>query len=284
MAQFGSANPNGSEALRPQTVIRWSAVTDPGCLRNENQDSHCALEWPQQVQSGARHLFAIADGLGGHRGGEVASATAIETLTKAFVAWDGTGPDRFVEPATQQANLAIYDLAHSTPDIFNAQTTLTAVLVADDRLIVSHVGDCRLYRLRRGQMEVLTRDHSMAAELMRMRMISPEQAADHPGRHQLTRSLGAELIVRVDVIRERIEAGDAYLLCCDGLWGEVPQHNLAEIIRDEEPERACQQLLSIALESGAPDNVTAIVVKVDSVAFPPPASSRWRMLLGRGGR
>jgi PPM family protein phosphatase len=234
--------------------------------------------------AGSRYLFAVADGLGGHHGGATASATAIEAVRRAFSTWDGTSPERFVEPAAQQANLAIFDLAHAQPDLFNMQTTLTVAVIADDRLVVAHVGDCRLYRARDGQIDVLTHDHSMVVELLRMRMISPEQAIDHPGRHQLTRSLGAELLVRVDVIRENIQPGDVYLLCCDGLWGEVTQDEVRNVLEAEEPEAACRKLVDMALEKGAPDNVTAIVVKPLTVGAAPAVSSRWRMLLRRGGR
>jgi protein phosphatase len=228
------------------------------------------------------YLLVVADGLGGHLAGEVASGIAVQTLQEHFTAWDGGSPDRFVADAVQRANLNVYDAAHASPDHFNMQTTISAVALAGDRLTVAHVGDCRLYRLRDGRLDILTRDHTMAMEMLRLRMISPEQAAEHPGRYQLTRSLGASPLLHVDTVREKVMAGDAYLLCSDGLWGEVATDEIARALGEQPPQEACQELLSLVLDRGAPDNVTGITFRVAQATAAPAPGSRWRSLLRWG--
>ncbi len=276
--------PENTNAPPADTVISWFGFTHPGAVRENNEDSYCVEERPAAGSTGSRFLLAVADGLGGHRSGEVASETAIETLRAGFQSWDGSSADRLVETMVQQANLAVFDSAHESPERFNMQTTLTAAMIGDDQLVVSHVGDCRLYRIRDGEVEALTRDHTMVMELLRMRMISPEQAVDHPGRHQLTRSLGAELLLRVDTVREKIAVGDVYLLCSDGLWGEVTVTEVRDALLSSGPKAGCDELLSLALARGAPDNTTGIAAQILSVSSRPPPESRWRALLRRAPR
>ncbi len=276
--------PAKDELPPADTVISWFGFTHPGAVRENNEDTFCVEERPGGGATGTRFLLAIADGLGGHRSGEVASQTAMDTLRSAFRSWDGASADRFVEKSVQQANLAVFDSAHESPERFNMQTTMTAAVIADDQLVVSHVGDCRLYRIRNGEVEALTRDHTMVMELLRMRMITPEQAADHPGRHQLTRSLGAELLLRVDTVRERIAPADFYLLCSDGLWGEVTVTEVRDALLTSGPKGGCDELLSLALARGAPDNTTGIAAQILTVSSRPAPESRWRALLRRAPR
>lgn len=126
-------------------------------------------------------------------------------------------------------------------------------------------------------MELLTRDHTMAMDMLRLRMISPEQSAEHPGRHQLTRSVGADPFLRVDTVRERILPGDSYLLCTDGLWGQVGQDDIRKALQNGQPDAACQELLKLALNRGGPDNITIIAFRIEGVIDEPLGPSRWRM-------
>ena len=158
-----------------------------------------------------RHLLAVADGVGGHHGGATASRTALRAIMNEFLFWRGGSPERFISRAVRRANDEVFGEAHAHSELSNMQTTLTAVVLEHDTLAVGHVGDCRLYRSRRGHTELLTRDHTMASELLHLHLITPEQGLEHPGRHQLTRSLGSEPLLQIDVAKEKIMPGDTYL-------------------------------------------------------------------------
>jgi protein phosphatase len=264
-------------AVQADNNVTCWAVTHPGLLRLENEDSYCVEKQSIAQSSATRYLAAVADGLGGHRGGEVASRIALDEVRAEFQSWGDRPPDRFVTGAVQQANMRVFDAAHESADLCNMQTTLTMAVLDGKHLSVAHVGDCRLYRFRKNGMELLTRDHTMAMDMLRLRMISPEQSAEHPGRHQLTRSVGADLFLRIDTVREQILAGDSYLLCTDGLWGQVEQDDIRKALQNGQPEAACQELLNLALERGGPDNITIIVFRVDSVVNGSPISSRWHI-------
>ena len=186
-----------------------------GLVRLHNEDAFCVLS------KNNRGLFAVADGLGGHRGGSIASGIAIDTIKDEFTKWNGKSGDRFVVKAIQSANQEVFSTAQSHPELFSMQTTATVVALEKDSIAIGHVGDCRLYRVRKGHVTILTKDHSQAAELLRLHLISPEEAPQHPGRHQLTRSVGSSLFSAIDLVKEKINPGDSYILCSDGLWSEV---------------------------------------------------------------
>ena len=130
-------------------------------------------------------------------------------------------------------------------------------------LAVGHVGDCRLYRLRNNSAELLTRDHTMAMELMQLHLISPEQAAEHPGRYQLTRAVGGEPFLRIDTSREKVMHGDTYLLCSDGLWAQISADDLEQAMHEPDINKACDNLVQMALATGGPDNITAVMFHID---------------------
>ena len=208
------------------------AVTHRGLVRLHNEDAFCVLSKDN------RSLFAVADGLGGHRGGSIASGIAIDAIKGEFIKWNGKGGDRFVIKAVQSANMEIFNTAQSHPELFSMQTTVTVVALEKDSIAIGHVGDCRLYRVRNGHVTILTKDHSQAAELLRMHLISPEQAPQHPGRHQLTRSVGSSPFLRIDLIKEKINPGDTYILCSDGLWSEVSNEEIKGALLGEDVEKS----------------------------------------------
>jgi protein phosphatase len=209
-----------------------------------------------------RHLFAVADGLGGHRGGSIASEMAIDTVKNEFTKWNGKGMERFVIKAIQRANQEVFSTAQSHPELFNMQTTATVVALEKNSLAIGHVGDCRLYRVRNGRLSILTKDHSQAAELLRLHLISPEEATQHPGRHQLTRSVGSSPFLRVDLIKEKTNPGDSFILCSDGLWSEVSHDFIKDALSEQDIEKSLEELVEMVLKAGAPDNITAIVFRI----------------------
>ena len=235
------------------------AVTHRGLVRLHNEDAFCFLSKEN------RALFAVADGLGGHRGGSIASQIAIDTIKIDFGKWNGKGKgnEHFVTKAIQNANLEIYNTAQSHPELFSMQTTTTVAALEKDSLAIGHVGDCRLYRIRNGHITILTKDHSQAAELLRLHLISPEEAPQHPGRHQLTRSVGSSLFLHVDLIKEKVKLGDTYILCSDGLWSEVSNDDIKAALLDNDIEKSLEELVGMVLSACAPDNITGVMFRIN---------------------
>lgn len=226
-------------------------------------------------------LFAIADGLGGLKAGEVASATAVKTLLDEYYAPSNAGR---IEPAlrhaVQLANLRVHDLAQKHVEHRGMGTTLSALALAGATAYMAHVGDSRIYRLRGKQLTQLTADHSEVADLVRLRLVKPELVAEHPSRNVLTRTVGHQLILRPDFAREPAQPDDAFVMCTDGVWSEVPEPELAEIVASGEPEDACRQLIALCLDRHCDDNVTVQVVRVLEVDHAAQHSHRRPTLLG----
>ncbi|MGH2459051.1 MAG: PP2C family protein-serine/threonine phosphatase [Chloroflexota bacterium] len=238
-----------------------------GRVRENNEDSLASVS-PEDptVLDRKGHLLAIADGLGGHAAGQVASATAIAGLVGAYYA--PTSPAR-VEPALQHAvqaaNLKVHHAAQGDPSYRSMQTTLSCLAIVGASAYLAHVGDSRIYRLRGDTLTQLTSDHSEAAELIRLRLARPESLAEHPRRNVLTRTLGSQLLLRPDFRREPVQADDCFVLCTDGLWSEVSNDEIGRIVGTSPPDAACEQLIELQLGRASLDNATVQVVKVVSL-------------------
>ena len=234
------------------------AGSDVGRARSGNEDSYLC----------GRTVFAVADGLGGHQGGEVASAAAVAPL-EALDGRELATPTEAAEAlaaAIQEANSAILDRAAGDPSLWGMGTTMTAAAVtADGHLQLAHVGDSRAYLLRDGALEQLTTDHTVVAELVRRGRLTPELAAVHPERSILTRAVGLDPRIPVDTPDAlELRAGDQYLLCSDGLTEAVPDPAIVELLSGtEDGDAACRSLIDAANEAGGPDNITVVLVRVD---------------------
>ncbi|MEO7837467.1 MAG: Stp1/IreP family PP2C-type Ser/Thr phosphatase [Acidimicrobiales bacterium] len=238
------------------TVLRGGAATDVGRVRSNNQDQLLVAE----------RLFAVADGMGGHAGGEVASLAAVEALQTAFAA--SPSADGLAE-AVRNANQAVWGRAQQDPELRGMGTTLTAVALVmdegddDDLLAVVNVGDSRAYLLRDGELEQLTEDHSVPEELRRAGRLSDAEAASHPQRNVLTRALGIDPQVDVDCFQVTPYRGDRLMLASDGLYNEVDESDIAVVLRRiADPEKAAEELVKMAREHGGNDNITVVVVDV----------------------
>jgi PPM family protein phosphatase len=232
------------------------AVTDVGRTRAGNEDSYFC----------GRTVFAVADGLGGHQGGEVASAAAVEPLA----ALDGR---EFAEPgeaaealaaAIREGNAAILERAAGDPGLWGMGTTVTAAALAGERhLQLAHVGDSRAYLLRDGSLEQLTTDHTVVGELVRRGRLTPEQAAIHPERSILTRAVGLDPRVPVDTPDPvELRDGDQVLLCSDGLTEAVDDDRITELLSaGADGEAACRSLIDAANAAGGPDNITVVLLR-----------------------
>jgi len=248
--------------------VEATGRSEAGPHRETNEDSIGAFE-PDEVSGIDRrgYLYVVADGLGGHQAGEIASSTAVSTLRDEYYA--ATGHVR-IEPAlrraVQAANLRVHNLGQRHAEYRAMCTTLTTVALVGECSYIAHIGDSRAYHWRDGQFRLLTSDHSEAAELVRMRVLRPDKVRDHPGRNVLTRTIGTTLISRPDFIRQPLSAGDRFLLCSDGLWSEVDDAELAEVVGDCSPAEACRALIDLVLARGCPDNVSLQVVHVLGVS------------------
>jgi len=235
-------------------VAASSAESNVGRKRRHNEDSYVS----------APPVFAVADGMGGAQAGEVASALAAGTV-KETASEPGATPEQRVVSLVKAANLRVHERAATDASVSGMGTTMTVAMLTDDgQVTIGHVGDSRAYRLRDDRLEQLTDDHSLVAELVRRGELTPEEAAVHPQRSVITRALGTEADVDVDVFSVEAEDGDLYLLCSDGLSTMVDSDTIAEILRRHRRslESATHALIKAANDHGGDDNITAILFAV----------------------
>lgn len=245
------------------TRVTAAGVSDAGRVRAVNQDAH----WMGDVPSKG-FLAVVADGMGGHQTGEVASEQALSTL-RAKLGSTRAHPPAALARAIQAANLAVHALATERPEHHGMGTTLTALLVDDQVGLVGHVGDSRAYRLRDGVLEQLTHDHSWVADRVRQGLLSTEEARRHRWRNVITNVLGAGPRFRLDLTTFEVRAGDRFLLCSDGVSMLVSEGLMAQILKSLPPQGAAEALVAEANDRGSPDNVTAVVVEIAAVAARP---------------
>ena len=242
----------------------WS-LTDQGRVRKQNQDACSYLQF--ELGDGTEILAAVVcDGMGGAKAGTIASEIAVETfmeeLRKDFYAPSVTDVQMLC--AVKTANRLIYEKAQSDPDYEGMGTTLVAAVTDGSHVTVANVGDSRCYLIRDGGIQQLTKDHSVVEDMVDRGEIERADAWKHPRRNYITRALGAEEQVECDLFFRDLEPGDVLLLCSDGLSGVVnPQELLFEVVYGGELETAAERMVNIALERGAPDNVTALILTAD---------------------
>jgi protein phosphatase len=237
-------------------VAEQAGLTDVGRQREANEDN-LVLAPP---------VFAVADGMGGARAGEVASRMAADAFGERRA--DGT-PEQQLAAVAKRANRAIFDLAQRDNAHRGMGTTLTAAMLAEGAVSVGHVGDSRAYRLRDGRLEQLTHDHSLVAELERSGQLTPEAAENHPQRSIITRALGPEPEVEVDTHTHPACAGDIYLLCSDGLTGMISDDEVAQLLTGAETlDEAAESLVRAANQRGGKDNITVVLFRLDDDGRP----------------
>lgn len=241
-------------------------LTDAGPVRDHNEDFlGCAL--PRTEQEGRTHgwLFVLADGVGGHEKGEVASRLAVETVVEGFrAAPKGEALTALLPRAVQKANTLVYETGRTaTPGGTAMATTIVACALRYDRAVIAHVGDSRCYVIRRGIASQLTRDHTVVAEQMRMGLLSKKEAAESAARHLLSRSLGPNLFANVEITDHQIQIDDVLLLCSDGLHGVVDAVDIAETIAwNRELPVAAEKLITLARDGRGSDNISVQLIRV----------------------
>lgn len=254
--------------------IHTAYLSDTGRVRVDNQDS-CI-----ELRSHARgDLLVVADGMGGHNGGAVASHALVDCMRELFeraASWNGD----MLRDGIAEANERIYRAACETPELQGMGTTTVAVLVrADGQAWVAHVGDCRAYRMRNGELTQLTEDHSVVAELLKHGRIQASDVNSHPQRNEILRSVGVRPDLQVDLAPIDLQRGDWLLLCSDGLSGVISDEEIAAVLRGKRPVDVVPQLIEQANAAGGPDNVTVMVSAVSRGPHPSPFAKLGRVQL-----
>jgi serine/threonine protein phosphatase PrpC len=260
-----------------EQAFELALLSDVGTTRPDNEDS-CGhfIENPNSV------VFAVADGVGGYEGGEIASKMAIDITLEAYrespPEW---GAAKRLYRAITRANIGIHDKALTVPELSRMATTMTAVAVDRGILSAVHIGDCRLHLIRHSQISVVTKDHTMVAGQVRMGMMTAERAKTHPERGMLLRSLGRELIASIDRITLPLFERDRLVLCSDGLYNVLDAKELESLTRDVGPETACHALIDTANKRGTHDNLTCAVFRMTSHTGHTLSTGGWRERLRR---
>jgi serine/threonine protein phosphatase PrpC len=224
--------------------------TDVGKVRANNQDA--------PIVSEKLRLYGVADGMGGHKGGEVASTSARDDLLREL---EGKTPSvAALSSAIEEVNRQIYHQQEHDDALTGMGTTLSVLWMSDNFVYIGHVGDSRVYLLRDGEFKQMTLDHSLVEQLVREGVLTEEEAQNHPMRNIITRAIGTDESVEVDVVVEERRKGDLWLACSDGLHGLVDDRQMRDALRQYAPEKAADVLLKAALDAGGRDNVTLVIV------------------------
>jgi serine/threonine protein phosphatase PrpC len=235
--------------------LLFAGETDPGCVRSSNQDSF-------YIDPQARY-FIVADGMGGHAGGEEASRLATAAIS-AYLdrQWDkGLPAEELLQEAIIKANYAILSDQSTHPERQDMGTTVVLLMIYNNETWFSHIGDSRLYRLRKGQIEQLSDDHTWIARAMATGILTPEEARRHPWRHMLLQCLGREDIQLIETCRIDVQPGDQYLICSDGLTEELTDDIIQQIWVESDCLDAPKFMINAAKARGGKDNITVVVVK-----------------------
>lgn len=255
----------------PSPEVGWSI--DKGVVRDNNEDSLATVTLNQASESDAQAIgvYAVADGMGGHQSGEVASKLAVRTAIRQLVGSVSESNDEALPENYQQwltnavkvANQMVRETA--LEEHKNMGTTLVMAIVVGNDVHIANVGDSRAYVISPKGIRQITRDQSLVQALVDNGTITPEQAVNHPRRNVLTQALGSEEQVNADLFNETLEADESILLCSDGLWGMLGDQEILEIVRDSEtPTAACQALVDACNAKGARDNIAAVLVRIQA--------------------
>ena len=242
-----------------------ASMTDAGKVREKNEDSYGRFEPSDpQIQNSKGSLFIVADGMGGHKGGEVASRLAVEDIRSQYYSVQGEDPAIALVEAFQKANQSIFEKSQSNESLTGMGTTCTAMVIRQEFAYFAHVGDSRAYLFRQGELRQITEDHSLIGEMLRSGLISKEDARTHPQRNVITKSLGVQISVETDTPSTpfSIEDGDVFLLCSDGLTTLVFDEDIKEALSAQNIGEACSRLIDLANDKGGNDNITVQVIEI----------------------
>lgn len=259
------------------TTIRFGAKTNLGRVRENNEDKFDFFV-PDQNHILAKRgcLYAVADGMGGHAAGQIASEYALNVAIRAYYSDTTSEAEDALRSAVEQANYLINEAANALPERNQMGTTLTCAVLREDDLYIGQVGDSRAYLFREGELRQITEDHSWVAEQVKRGAMTAEEAESSPFRNLITRSLGTMPEVEVDVFHEKVQEEDMILLCSDGLSGMLSDAEIAETLANRSPSFSTLMLVERANEAGGRDNITAVVLQVGAIEpFEKKRGFRW---------
>jgi len=251
--------------MKVRPGIEAAALTDVGCLRQNNEDNYAYWESEQDSEfDRLGRLALVADGMGGAEGGQFASQIAVDAVCETYALPGPETPQLRLSAAFLEANRRVQQEAQAKPLLRGMGTTLTACAIVGKELYFAHIGDSRLFLVRNGECQQLTRDHSLVARLIESCTIRPEEAETHPQKHVLTAAIGVADDLEPDVPPSpvRLETRDVLVLCTDGLWGQITSSEIAQIVSSASPKDACKALVQLANDRGGPDNITVQVLEV----------------------
>jgi serine/threonine protein phosphatase PrpC len=260
--------------------IELANLTDTGLVRSANEDYYCYTEPDDNdVFRVKGRLAVVADGMGGHIGGQVASGLAVDTIRNSYLSDPSEDPRESLVAAFRDAHAAIHQYVREHPELKSMGTTCTAAVVRDFHLYYGHIGDSRLYLVHNGAISQVTRDHSMVNRLVEEGKLSPEEAAVHPDRNVLTAALGMEKQPEADFSEQPLDlwAGDSILICSDGLHGLVADEEMVRVVNTCSPREACVELVDLAKQRGGHDNITVQILKLEGEAPPRPDLGKTRI-------
>lgn len=247
--------------------LESSGISQTGRVRQDNQDAICLADHTLSSERG--WLYAVADGMGGYAHGGVASTLALEKLTEALYDNSESPVHKSLKRGVDMANLAVYQKSQQL-NAGRMGTTLTAACLVGSDLHLAHIGDSRAYLIRDRRAVCLTNDHTTVGELVRMKVLSPDKVRTHEQRSILTRALGLQLFIQPDISRYSLRAGDRIVLCTDGVWSVLQDHEFAELaIATKHARELGEKLVELALERESDDNVSAVTVHVHSLSALP---------------
>ena len=240
--------------------MKTFARSDIGKVREMNQDNFFVSDQDDEIK-----LFIVADGMGGYKGGEIASKLAIDSAKSYIINnFNETNKERekildLVKNAVEYANMVVYEKSQEVEELNGMGTTIDVAIIQSGKLYIGHVGDSRVYRLRKEFFRKLTVDHSYVEQLLKQGNITKEEAYNHPKKNMLTKALGCTAYVEPDVMVKGYQKGDILLMCTDGLTNMIREEQIFQILKDN-PEQACDILVDKANENGGLDNITAVII------------------------
>lgn len=250
--------------MRIRPDVELANLSDVGCVRTVNEDYFLYMEPPEDDEFARRgRLLMVADGMGGHKGGEVASSLATDIVREDFLRAESNDPRSILIDSFQRAHHAILEVSGNHRELQGMGTTCCAAILKDGNLTYGHVGDSRLYLIRGAHAQRLTEDHTLVNALLQRGVLTPEEARTHDQRNVLTAALGSEaLTIAGDFAEVLLHAGDMLLMCSDGLHGVVSDEEMGSLASENSPSETCRRLIALAKQRGGPDNITVQLLQV----------------------
>lgn len=264
-AEFEREELTGAKPLQFRTKITVACKTDLGRVRENNEDKFEFFMPEDDLRLAKRGMvFLVCDGMGGHAAGQIASEMTCKTFIDVYYSHQASSHEEAAQAAVSAANRYVLDSGRAIPERRGMGTTLSCLILCENRSLFVQVGDSRIYRLREGMLQQMTNDHTFVEEQVRAGVLTREQAETHPYAHVLTRAVGVENGVVPDIVEADLRVGDTFLLCSDGLTGHVADDEIQAIL-GLSPSEAAWKLVGNALQGGGRDNCTVLIVRVDAL-------------------